>query len=187
MNVEKRTRRQALIALVLVLVPNLALTGLGLLMRRPAQQMNDSQAAVAFGPARFLRQVGLQLFFLLPMGLWLRRRGAGWADCGWRRGRLGRAVTLGMLIGAAALLLRARPCARERFGLADSWWALATYAVVALTEELLYRGFLQGFLADWVGRYKAYLATALLFTVFHLPARLLGGEPLARSLTYSTI
>lgn len=187
MKIENTTRRQALIALALVLLPNLALTGLGLLMRRPAQQVADSQAVIAFGPARFLRQIGLQLFFLLPMGLWLGRRGAGWSACGWRRRRLGGAVTLGMLMGATALLVRARPFAPERLRLDDTWWALATYAVVALAEEMLYRGFLQGTLADSLGRWTAYVVTALLFTALHLPARLLGGEPLARSLTYAAV
>ncbi|MFQ6059018.1 MAG: lysostaphin resistance A-like protein [Anaerolineae bacterium] len=169
-----------------MLLPNLVLTGVGLLMRGPAQQIAGAQAAGHFDAARFLRQVGLYTFLLLPTGLWLGRRQTGWAACGWGRARIGRAVGLGVLLGAAALLLRARPFAPERLAVSDTWWALDTYAVVALAEETLYRGFLQGRLATWLGRWWGYLTTALLFTAVHLPARLLGGEPLAQALSYAT-
>jgi len=182
-----KVRRDALIALLLVLLPNLVLTGVGLLMRGPAQRVAEAQAAGHFGPERFLRQVGLNAFFLLPMGIWLWRRRVGWAACGWGRERLGRAVGLGVLLGAAALLLRARPFAPERLALADTWWALATYAVVAVAEETLFRGFLQRRLVAWLGRWWGWLATSLLFTAIHLPARLLGGDPLAHALTYAAV
>ena len=180
-------RREALVALLLVLLPNLMLTGVGLLMRGAARQVAEAQAAGHFGLARFLRQVGLCAFLLLPMGIWLWHRRFGWAACRWGRERLGRAVRLGLLLGAGALLLRARPFAPEQLTLADTWWALVTYAVVAMAEETLFRGFLQGVLSAWLGRLWGWLATALLFTALHLPARMLGGEPLIQALTYAAV
>jgi membrane protease YdiL (CAAX protease family) len=180
-------RHQGVIALLLVRLPNLVLTGVGLLMRGPAQQVTAAQAVGHFGPARLLQMVGLYAFMLLPMGLWLRHHRAGWAVYGWRRERMGRALALGALLGAGALLLRARPFAPARLALADTWWALAPYAVVASAEETLYRGFLQGRLEDGLGRWPGYLVTALLFSALHLPARLLGGEPLAQALRYTTV
>jgi hypothetical protein len=39
----------------------------------------------------------------------------------------------------------------------------------------------------WVGRWWRYLATALLFTGIHLPARLLGGGPLTQAPTYAAV
>jgi len=180
-------RRQALITLLLVLLPNLVLVGVGLLMRGQARQVAQARAAGRYGLAWFLRQVGLYAFMLLPMGLWLWRGRAGWRACGWGRERVGRALALGALFAAGALLLRARPFAPQRLALPDTWWALAAYAVVALAEETLYRGFLQGRLEAWLGRWPGYLVTALLFTALHLPARLLGGEPLAQALTYAAV
>jgi len=180
-------RRKALIALLLVLLPNLVLNGLGLLMRGTARQVAEVQTAGQFGLARFLRQAGLYAFLLLPMGVWLRRHRLGWGACGWRHERVGRALALGVVLGAGALLLRAQPFAPERLAISDTWWALPTYAVVALAEETLYRGFLQGRLEEWLGRWPGYLITALLFTVLHLPARLLAGQPLAQALTYAMV
>lgn len=182
-----RERRMALIALLLVFLPNLVLTGLGLLMRGQAQQVAESQAAAQFGPMRLLRQVALCAFLLLPTVVWLWRCQAGWAAVGWRPEALGRAAGLGSLLGVGTLLLRARPFAPERLSLPATWWALGTYAVVALAEEILYRGFLQAALSDWLGRGWGYLATALLFTAVHLPARVLTGEHLAQLLTYATV
>ncbi len=65
-NVAGKAQREALTALLLMLLPNLVLTGVGLLMRGPAQQVTEAQAAGHFGLARFLRQVGLCIFLLLP-------------------------------------------------------------------------------------------------------------------------
>jgi membrane protease YdiL (CAAX protease family) len=92
-----------------------------------------------------------------------------------------------VLLAVAALLLRGRPFTPERLSIPDTWWALATYAVVASAEETLYRGFLQGRLEAWLGRWWGYLTTALLFTALHLPSRLLGGEPLVQVLRYATV
>jgi membrane protease YdiL (CAAX protease family) len=181
------TWHQVLIALLLVLLPNLVLAGIGFLMRGAAQQVTTAQAAGQFGLARLLRMVGLYAFLLLPMGLWLWRYRAGWAVCGWGRERVGQALAIGVLLGAGALLLRAHPFTPERLFLADTWWALATYGVVALAEETLYRGFLQGQLEAGLGRWPGYLVTALLFIGLHLPARLLGGEPLTQALRYATV
>ncbi len=177
----------ALIAVLLVLLPNLVLTGLGLAMRGQAQQAAGSQITAHFGLSRFLRQVGLCAFLVLPTGLWLWRRRAAWTALGWRSKGLGRAAGLGALLAAATLLLRARPFSPEQLGIPATWWAMATYAVVASAEEMLYRGFLQGCLEAWLGRWWAYLATALLFTGLHVPARLLGGEPLAQTFVYAGV
>ncbi|MBC7264597.1 MAG: CPBP family intramembrane metalloprotease [Chloroflexi bacterium] len=186
-NVVIQAQREALIGLLLVILPNLVLVGVGLLMRRQAQQVTEAQAAGVFGIERLLRQVGLNAFLLLPMGIWLWRRRTGLAACGWQQVRLGRAAGVGVLLGAAVLFLRAQPFAPERLALSDTWWALATYSVVAVSEETLFRGFLQGRLEAWLGRWWGYFATALLFSAVHLPTRLLGGEPLAQALTYATV
>jgi hypothetical protein len=180
-------RREALIALILVFLPNLVLTGLGLVVRGHAEQVAASQAAAHFGLSRLMRLAGLSAFMLLPTIVWLWRHRAGWKALGWSREGLGRAAALGTLLGAAILRLRAQPFALDQLNKQATWWALATYAVVALAEEMLYRGFLLRPLMAWLGRWWGYLATALLFMFLHLPARVLGGEPLVESLTYAAV
>jgi len=181
----RQARDEAIFALLLALLPNLILTGVGLVMSKTAQQVVQDRAMSHFGLERLLRQVGVNAFLLLPMGIWLWRRRAGLVACGWGRARLGKAVIIGALLGAAALLLRAHPFAPERLTVADTWWALVTYSVVALAEETLFRGFLQSRLEGWLGHRLGWLMTALLFTAIHLPARLLGGEPLNQALFYA--
>ena len=182
---------QAVVALLLVLLPNLMLTGVGLVMSGSARQVAEAQSAGHFGLARFLRQVGLCAFLLLPTGAWLVRRRAGWVALwqawGWGGERLGRAALLGVLLGVGVLFLRGSPIKMVRLSLANAWWALATYAVVAVAEETLYRGFLQGRLGAWLGRWWGCLTTALLFTVLHLPVQLLGGQPLIPALTCAAV
>ena len=127
-------RRQALVALLLVLLPNLALVGVGLVMRGQAQQGAQARAAGRYDLAWFLCQVELYAFMLLltvsfvvrhaapaecRTPLRLRLRGLLQA-CGWARKRVGRALALGVLFVAGALLLRARPFAPQRLSLADT-------------------------------------------------------------------
>jgi membrane protease YdiL (CAAX protease family) len=181
----RKARCDALVALLVVLLPNLVLSAVGLLMRGEVQQVTESRATGHFSLARFLRQAGLSAFLLLPAIVWLWRRRVGWTALGWRRMGLGPAAGLGALLGAATLLLRARPFDPGRLRLDDTWWALATYSVVAGAEETLYRGLLQRALSGWPGRSSGYLATALVFTALHMPQLLLGGEPLARTLVYA--
>lgn len=82
-----------------MLLPNLVLIRAGLLIRGPARQVAEAQTAGHFRVGRFLKQVGLCAFLLLPTVAWLWRHRAGWVACGWGRRRLGRAVGLGMLLG----------------------------------------------------------------------------------------
>jgi hypothetical protein len=91
-----KVRCDVLVGLLPVLLPNLVLTGLGLLMRGQAQRVAEAQAVGHFGTERFLRQVGLNAFFLLLVGIWLWRRRVGWTVCGWRRERSSRVVGLGV-------------------------------------------------------------------------------------------
>lgn len=91
-----------------------------------------------------------------------------------RRPRPGQDTAFCLCARGSAGRLRARPFAPERLGLSDTWWALATYVVVAPAEETLFRDFLQGRLAASLGRWWGYLTTALLFTAAHLLARLQG-------------
>ncbi len=92
-------RHQSVVALALVLLPNVVLIGVGVLMRGEAQQVAQAQAVGGFGWRRFLRQVGLYAFLALPAGVWLARRRAGWWACGWGRRRLGRGALVGVTLG----------------------------------------------------------------------------------------
>jgi membrane protease YdiL (CAAX protease family) len=167
--------------LLLVLVPNLVLTGVGLGMSGAARQVAETQSAVHFGSARFLRQVGLCAFLPLPTGVWLVRQRAGWVSCCWGWERPGRAVLMGALLGVGLLFLRGRPFEAARLSLTDTWWALSTYAVVALVEETLYRGSLQGRLGAWLSRGGEPLVPALIYAAVQLlpMALLFGGAMLA--------
>ncbi|HEY68177.1 MAG TPA: hypothetical protein G4N97_07910 [Thermoflexia bacterium] len=121
-------RRQAIVALLLVLLPNLALTAVGLLLHRAAQQVAEAQAAGYFGLARFLRHVGLYAFLLLPMGVWLWWRRVGWAACGWEQEWLGGPWGWATAGGSNAVVadVSLRPGAADRSDSGECWRAYET-------------------------------------------------------------
>jgi membrane protease YdiL (CAAX protease family) len=172
-------------AVMMALLPTLILTLLGLLLSASAREVAAANAGASFGPGRLARQLGLSVFLITPAVLWTWRGGG---QCSWwkcSRQALAPALGFGLLIGLPTLLLRARPFGLDRLLRQDTWWALGTYATVALSEEALFRGLVQGRLERWLGRWPGLLLTAVFFTLLHLPAQLLGGEPLWEALRYA--
>ena len=47
------------------------------------------------------------------------------------------------------------------------------YFIVAVSEEILFRGFLQNKLVKWLGNMKGVILAALIFSLFHFPQRVL--------------
>jgi membrane protease YdiL (CAAX protease family) len=50
------------------------------------------------------------------------------------------------------------------------------YTVVGFSEEIIFRGYLQGRLTSWLGTIKGLFITSIIFSFFHLPNRLIFGE-----------
>jgi membrane protease YdiL (CAAX protease family) len=125
---------------------------------------------LAPGWSRDLRLVLSYTAIVLPLAIAVRNG----TRFGFRRERLGVAVASGAFCAAVALgvgrpSLSAAPPSAEQAGM------LGALAVVGLVEEAMFRGVLQSDLVAWLGRWRGLLATAVLFTAWHIPQRLLGG------------
>jgi len=143
--------------------------------------------------------LGLGWLLLLQIPLWFgllgtpllaRRRGLNWSEqLGWRIKPvdvpLGIAVGLGLQLVVLPVLywpilqvfddLDVEAPARELVDLADSSWgfaALLAMTVIAapLTEEIFFRGLLQGALRDRLGATAALVISSLAFAVVHFQA-----------------
>ncbi|MEZ4389137.1 MAG: CPBP family intramembrane glutamic endopeptidase [Candidatus Krumholzibacteriia bacterium] len=112
-----------------------------------------------------------------PVLIYLGRRKETAASVGWTRRGRGRAVGLGLAIGAfwsVVMILRsARPAAEILAGLgAAQAWYFANHLVVGATEELVFRGFLQQRLEAWLGTWRGWLLASLIMALAHWGQRL---------------
>lgn len=118
----------------------------------------------------------------LPLVIALR---ADVALFGFRRERLGIAVSSGITLALVALLGFGKGSALSSGPSADRFVALLALIVVASVEEGIFRGVLQAQLIEWLGRWRGLFAGVACFSVWHIPQRLstgLGGVDLAVSL-----
>jgi len=125
---------------------------------------------LAPGWSRELRLVLSYVAIVLPVAIAVRNR----TRFGLRRERLGVALASGAVLAAGALgvgrpTLFAAPPSAEQAG------TLGALAVVGFVEEAMFRGVLQADLVAWLDRWRGLLATAVLFTAWHIPQRLLDG------------
>ncbi len=103
------------------------------------------------------------------------------ARFGFHRERLGIAIGAGMLLGLTTLL----GFGKLSVVAAGPSLGLLAIGVVAFVEEALFRGALQTQLIAWLGRSRGLVIGAVLFTLWHIPQRLvtgIGGADLAASL-----
>ncbi len=92
------------------------------------------------------------------------------ADSGQRVGKVGRIAAL--LISMAALLLLAVTLGRLKIELHTPYWllkyAMANLFFTCMAEEVLFRGYLQQRLSQWLSAWPALIITALIFGIAHL-------------------
>lgn len=124
---------------------------------------------------------GVAAVALLVGGLLLRAARMSPAEIGWRAESPARAIALGVLgaIASTAALLAAAAAfgADVREGLAQMLgyspsqrlMFASVGILIAIAEESLFRGYLQGELARRIGFRGAYVVTAVVYALWHFP------------------
>lgn len=111
--------------------------------------------------------------------------GADAALFGFRRERLGIAITSGLVLALMTLLGFSKWNVLAAGLSADQITALLALTVVAFVEEGIFRGVLQTQLITLLGKWRGLFAGVVFFSLWHIPQRLLaglGGVDLAASL-----
>ncbi len=91
---------------------------------------------------------------------------------GWNRETLGAALRLGIGAGLVVLFLRGRAMNVIDGLTSEEGLALLYWAVIALGEETVFRGYIQPRMAAWLGERWGWLAASAMFTLWYLPGRL---------------
>ncbi len=93
-------------------------------------------------------------------------------SAGWNRETLGAALRLGIGTALVVLFLRGRAMNVMDGLTPGEGTAFLYWAVIALGEETLFRGYIQPRMAAWLGERWGWLAASAMFTLWFLPGRL---------------
>ena len=168
-------RRSAWSALVAILLPMVFVTIIGWAMSRQATGPASGSPIIHTGYS-VINQLIAYLLFCGPAILVLRTRKESWDSIGITTHNLNRSLFLGILL-AATTILTCNECLKGiTAGLnANHFWALLQFSVVGISEELLFRGYLQSRLMAWLGQLRGWLLASILMALVHIAQRMVVG------------
>jgi len=89
---------------------------------------------------------------------------------GWNMSLIRQGAFLGLALAILSVFLRGKLAALIDGITAEEGIRLAVFAVLALAEESIFRGFIQPRLQAWLGRWVGLVLSAVMFAVWQLPA-----------------
>lgn len=140
-----------------------------------AQQTSNNESVT--NANQVVSQLIIALIQLGPVLVIMRWRREPLASAGVSRHNFGRALAVGLLLGmlpiTEALFTGNRGLSGMVAGLtASHFWALLKYAIVGISEEFTFRGFLQTRMIAWLGRWQGWLVTSVLMALAHIIQRI---------------
>jgi membrane protease YdiL (CAAX protease family) len=170
-------RKSALYAILAVMVSALITI---LLVMSISKTQNTSEAASKMQTYNFnsvLNIAVVWLIILMPILITKKVRKESWESTGVSTHNLRASMLIGavlaIIILAEVLLFGHKSCAEIYQKLTmSSLWAFAYYAVVGISEEFMFRGYLQMRLMEWLGTWKGWVLTSILMALIHIPQRM---------------
>lgn len=121
-------------------------------------------------------QLGFSGVLALPFLLALFIRRQPWLSAGASRPLVRAGLYLGLALGLITIFLAGKTYSILN-GLSTAQWTfLAASAVAALSQEFVFRGYIQLRLAGWIGNTYGWIATAVLFTLWQFLLQLIAGR-----------
>jgi membrane protease YdiL (CAAX protease family) len=183
-------RREGIIALVLwaLITAFLAITVSQMhqaILPAVAPPVVNPRVNFAYTPDDVLRQVALAAAFLVPFLLALAIRRQPLLSVGLSRPMLRPGLELGAALGLIAVFLTNKTYSILNGLTTAQGLYLLAMLVVAFVEEFIFRGYIQLRLMDWLGETWGWVITAVLFTLWQVPQKLLLGAGSASDLAIS--
>lgn len=175
-------RREALVALSLVALITALLAVIFSLSSQPAPQPGSTPSAgvQSVAPAAFTytlprlgNQVGLAAIIALPFALALLIRRQPPLSAGLGKANAKAGIQLGVALALISIFLSGKTyTVLNGLSLSQGLY-FAAMLVVGFTEEFIFRGYIQPRLMSWLGDNRGWLLTAGIFSLWHLPQKLL--------------
>jgi len=112
------------------------------------------------------------LIALLPFVIAVIARGQPFKSLGWHSANTRVALSIGFMLALLTVFLRGKFMTLLAGISKEQMAALGVYLVLAVAEETIFRGYIQGRLQSKLGQRWGWLATAGLYTLWQLPGRI---------------
>ena len=181
-NSGKHIRHGIIIALLIVALFPLSFFGLGPMIGFDRQTLFQASNA-EFGVLAFL---GIMTFAILEFGL-IRYTGKSWKQLGWRFDSLAKDTLNGLAVLIALIVAMLSILTLVGVSLAEIWQGITSFSlrqrvlfffvgiIAAVSEETLYRGYLQTALISKTNLTLGIIIGAFVFAAAHLPT---SGSPI---------
>ncbi len=166
----KYPRREALVALSLVVL-------LGVVLWQVYSHLAIALPAAAnsftFDPIQLIYLIIVAVVVAAPFAAALLARGQPWRSAGLGRQTLRPSLQLGLALAVISIFLRGKVYALLDGITISEIYLLVGILALGFAEEFAFRGYVQPRLSAWWGATVGWIATALLFTLWRLPAQIL--------------
>ena len=124
---------------------------------------------------RILNLLTTQLFTLSPVIIYIILKKEKMSSIGILRINFVKSICLGMISGMTFFLLIYLFEQKNNINIysTKNFKIFLEYFIIAICEEILFRGYLQNKLVKYLGSKKGIIITAMIFSVFHFPQRIL--------------
>ncbi len=169
----KYPRREVAVSLGLAL---LLLAGLWLIYSRMTVIPPTVLTTAPFSTTQLIQQVLIALFIAVPVAAALIIRGQPARSAGLGSQTLRPSIQLAIALGVITIFLRGK-IYNILDGISPSeFYLLLAMLAIGFAEEFAFRGYIQPRLSGWIGERWGWVATALIFTLVHIPDRILAAH-----------
>lgn len=161
-------RKSALTALVALAA---CLAVLTLILVSAQSNETGADPTRTYGPEDVAGTLTLGLLISLPVIIAMRFRRESARSAGFTTVSLGPSILVGLAVSIIALLsYRDFVWSTVRVN-GNHLWALVYYIPVSISEELIYRGYVQTRLIAWIGKWHGWILASLVMALTHIGVR----------------
>ncbi len=162
----KYPRRDGISALAVALIAVI----FAVVLSQPQLRGFSARVLPLSGPsAQLSEQLFAALLVLLVVLAALLLRGQPGRGVGWGRDRLRIGLQTGIALALLTILLRNRAVDLLAGIPPERWMVLLPAAGIALSEETIFRGYMQPRLSWWIGDKRGWIITSIVYLLFRLP------------------
>lgn len=114
----------------------------------------------------------LAVICVVPFVIALVARKQPWKALGWNNANLRSALSVGLLLAVLTVFLTGKFSTVIKGVSKEQGAALGIYLLLAIAEETIFRGYIQGRMQSFIGQRWGWLATGVLYALWQLPGRL---------------
>lgn len=124
---------------------------------------------------RTLNLITTQLFTLSPVIIYIILKKEKISSIGISRINFFKSICLGMISGMTFFILIYLFEQKNNINIysTKNYKIFLEYFIIAICEEILFRGYLQNKLVNYIGTKKGIIITAMIFSLFHFPQRII--------------